>query len=166
MVVVAIVHEDLKYMFNRHSRGIGLLELMLSIGIIALVIIMATRYFSVVREQQKISQTMTMVTTLLQAGRTYVTGVHPTCTATLNSLLAEAGLIPKDYGEGKPGPWGSVTITASASGDLCQNFEIKLGGVPAGMRTTMCQMLTTNIMGNQTEGSGKVNHVWVDAVCP
>jgi hypothetical protein len=148
-------------MLNKRSRvrGIGLLEIMLSLAIIALIIVMAARYFSVAQQQQKITQTMTMITTLIQEGRTYGAGSASPCdtfNTRLNPMLATAGLIPVGYGIEKPGPWGIVAIKGRASGgDLCQNFQIEIEGVPP----AAFKIISDNIMNNQGSGSGLVDSV-------
>jgi type II secretory pathway pseudopilin PulG len=146
-------------MLNRRSRvrGIGLLEIMLSLAIIALIIIMATRYFSVAQQQQKITQTMNMVTTLLQVARTYGAGVSSFPCDYMTSTLENAELISKGYGTTRPGPWGTVQLKgrASPNSELCGNIQVEIVGVPKEAFT----IISENIMNNQGPGPGLVESV-------
>jgi type II secretory pathway pseudopilin PulG len=158
MVVVAIIHEDFKYMFKRHSRGIGLLELMLSTAIIALVIIMATRYFSVTREQQKITQTLQASATVLQAVHTW--GQNPqdyTNPFQLLGVLVNAQLLPPSYARGS-GHGYFHDLKGKATPYL---LELWITGVPGGSGGALCQSFHDRIQSNLVSGVGYK----IDIIC-
>lgn len=53
------------------QRGISLLEVMLSLSIIAIILVMATRYFFTAAESQRVNQAKAEVTSVLAAATTY-----------------------------------------------------------------------------------------------
>lgn len=94
------------------QRGIGLLELMLSLAIIAVLLVMATRYFIVTSRSQQVNQASTQIGAL-QGAISNWKGANPTYTgltpAALNSIGA---LTTADYdGTNINSPWSTpVTI--------------------------------------------------------
>jgi prepilin-type N-terminal cleavage/methylation domain-containing protein len=120
------------------QKGIGLLELMLALAIIAILIVMVTRYFGKASQSQKLTVTASQIAELYQALHHWktsgVTSVPPTL-----ATLAEKGLITKQLAEGST-PLGKLTLTGSTTakietGDLavCTAMEEK---VPEGVDKT------------------------------
>ena len=61
---------------NRREQGIGLLELMLSLAVIAILLVMATRFFGVTHRAQAVNHATKEVTVVL-AGMQHWRGVLP-----------------------------------------------------------------------------------------
>ena len=145
-------------MFNRYSQkysqGIGLLELMLSISIIALVIIMATRYFTVVREQQRITQAVQMAVTIARAAHTWGAGqvnfTGLTREKGLNTLI-EAKLLTEAY---KRHPWsvveGNTVYVYNYGGP--HDFAVEFGYVDTAGKCSSCKMAAAQINGQSVPG--------------
>jgi competence protein ComGC len=94
---------------NRKQQGLGFLELILSIAIIVIILIMATRYYILASTAEKMKAAVTevnIVTTALQQWQTKQPNFK---NITLEKLAAQ-GLLPNKYyhpAEKKlVGPWG------------------------------------------------------------
>lgn len=81
----------MKKLFSQ--KGFSLLELLLSLGIIALIILMATRYFTTARNAQLVSATVQQIQGVRSAASTLLAqGVTPTVGA-----ICAAAAIPTSY---------------------------------------------------------------------
>ena len=106
--------------FKKRMLGIGLLELMLSLAIIAVLLIMATRYYSSASESQKIQAGVDMVNAVRAAVANYSSGQGiPTTPPTVLELV-QSGLLPASFGStaalnGTANPWGESIATAASS---------------------------------------------------
>jgi len=132
-------------MLSKRARGIGLLELMLSIAIIALIIIMSTRYFTVAQQQQKITRALQMSTTVLQAAHTWAVGqtTFPTESEALIKALVAAQLLPSSYLNFQD-PWGGffdVKGKAVAGAPTGSTLGIIMEGAPEGVRGVLQKQL-------------------------
>lgn len=63
--------KKLNFLQRKKQRGISLLEVMLSLSIIAIILVMATRYFFTASESQRVNQAKAQVTAVLAAATTY-----------------------------------------------------------------------------------------------
>lgn len=128
---------------NRH-HGIGLLELMLSLAIIAAVILLATRYFSQASEASKVTQATQIIRTLTDASFKWVEGKpnfdgEPGKNNPLSiPQLITDGILSSDWSD-KPSPWGegkgtsTITLEPYSSGMLMMNrnqIKITILNVP------------------------------------
>jgi type II secretory pathway pseudopilin PulG len=120
------------YIRNK-NRGIGLLELMLSLAIIAAVILMATRYFTQASEASKVTQATQMIHTLIDASFKWVEG-EPNFLGKdeknpiSKEQLVTAGLLPNEWLD-KKNPWGN-DIDLQPLKDYKNQIEIILYGAP------------------------------------
>lgn len=96
------------------QRGISLLEVMLSLSIIAIILVMATRYFFTASQSQENNQFMSQVATLQaqigswKAGRGDYTGIAIANVAPTTS--------PAWDGTNLKNPWGNnITVVATTS---------------------------------------------------
>lgn len=103
------------------QQGIGLLELMLSVAIIALLLIVATRYFVVVRTTQQTTNAISMVEGVRAAAGNYSVGQTNNYANITMVALNNQGLLPKDLvgtaatpGQGV-NPWGGNLQVAPSS---------------------------------------------------
>ena len=104
------------------QRGIGLLELMLSLAIIAILLVMATRYYIITSRSQQVNQTAGLVGVLQggianwKAGKATYT---PTNAPALSGAVLESmGLVPGPNWDGSKvvNRWGNeVTITGTGA---------------------------------------------------
>lgn len=93
------------------QRGISLLEVLLSLSVIAVILVMATRYYSSAQQSQQVSNMVSMVSGIVTAETQYKVA-HSNSLAPINILVTQ-GYLPNDFGKD---PWGgtlSVTTTAS-----------------------------------------------------
>ncbi|MFU8797520.1 MAG: type II secretion system protein [Gammaproteobacteria bacterium] len=134
-------------MINRHyQQGIGLLELMLSLAIIALIMIMATRYYSVVQQQQKITQALQISAATLQAAHTWGAGQSefPTKPDELQMALVKAGLLPESY---LTNPWGGqLELKGRETNGPYLGFTFRR--IPSAQRKEICGVLERQLLTN------------------
>lgn len=104
------------------QKGIGLLELMLSLAIIALLLVMATKYFGLAHRAQTLNHASKDTTFLMASIQNWRTGQDDYHDISFQSLFDE-GLTPSEITEdgGLPA-WdgcteGKITIMASDSHD-------------------------------------------------
>jgi general secretion pathway protein G len=135
--------------FTRSSnRGFSLLELLLSIAIISLIILMATRYFSTVRSSQKVSDAVSMVQGI-RAGATSLYATGGAANVTVANLCTNKQ-IPSSYCNGTTSlisPWESGTSAASTIDGSASSgkFKITIAGIPD---TASCTNLCTALSGD------------------
>lgn len=130
------------------TRGIGLLELMLSLAIIAILLVMATRYFLVANESQKINNAVSMANGFAGAEAQYAS--HNNAYTAKISDLIDGNYLPSSFGGAKEdgvgaNPWGgNLVLAVSAPG-----FTISFTGVPtsASQKPDTCTKLAMTISG-------------------
>lgn len=93
------------------QRGIGLLELMLSLAIIAILLIMATRYYQTASNNNAINSAVDMANGVKSAVKNFMnSNMNSTTLPTVSDLVAN-GYLPNDYSNpSSANPWG---------GDIC-----------------------------------------------
>lgn len=110
--------------FNK-IRGISLLEVMLSLAIIAIIIMLATRYFSTANEAENINN----ATLLIENGRTaslrYLTITGSLQDVSVENLIKD-DLLPPGFGKN---PWaGNITIVVAPNDS--SKVQITLTDIP------------------------------------
>jgi len=113
------------------QRGIGLLELMLSLSIIAILLVMATRYFVIANENQKINNALSMVNGYAGGAAQYAT-VNHSYSAMTTKALVDGNYLPNVFG-GSDGfgaganPWGGDMTTKEVTNT---SFKVLITGIP------------------------------------
>lgn len=109
--------------FPKKKRGISLLEIMLSLVIISLLLVMATRYYGLVRLQQQTNDAAGEIQAIRAAAERWLVG-HTDYTGISVSALQQLNLLPQNFATN---PWGdAVTVTASGG----NAFKITLKKIP------------------------------------
>ena len=145
---------------RRTQRGVSLIELMLALAIIAIILVIATRYFARANLSQQVSNATDQVMGVRAAANSYLNDQKTANTLTIATLVA-AGYLPKGYGgtdgSGAGGnPWnGNITIgygsTGAGTGTLAtRSFTIGLTNIPVGACGPLEQKLDQNM--NSTLG--------------
>lgn len=119
------------------SKGIGLLELMLSLAIIAILLIMATRYYQSASDSQKISQAVDMFAALKGAAKNYYHSQTPPTYATSVAQLVAAGYLPASYldndqsgaASSNASPWNTSIAVAGGAGFVTVTMHIPSGNI-------------------------------------
>jgi type II secretory pathway pseudopilin PulG len=100
---------------KHNNKGIGLLELMLSLAIIAILIIMVTRYFSPASQSQQTNDTVDMIQAIATAGQrwlltndTYSTGPNQVLTD-----FVDRNYLPDSFLHLQDAWGGPVTVTGN-----------------------------------------------------
>ena len=133
--------------FNEKQEGIGLLELMLSLAVIAMLLIMATRYYATAHMGEQVNTGAGIVQALTGAAAQYEAGQGNYSGISLGELF-DFGLVPQDIcnsstacnGTLTSNPWGGgITVTPTNSNaqivisltdiplQACTNLNAKLG---------------------------------------
>lgn len=124
----------------KRERGIGLLELMLSLSIIAILLVMATRYFMAANESQKINNAISQINGIAGGAANYDLVNPGYANMTIANLIA-GRYIPSSLGGSGGGvganPWGGdIQIALNAPG-----FSVTLTDVPSVGNPTVCDKL-------------------------
>ena len=128
---------------KQNQCGIGLLELMLSVAIIALILMMGLRYYYVVRNTERVSNALSMIRSVHDAAAQYAQG-QPNYLGVSMTVLNQAGLLPQDIKLGSgTNPWsGDITVTPTAVGGLANSsISIALTAVPVAACESMSTVL-------------------------
>ncbi len=98
----------------KSQRGIGLLELMLSLAIIAILLVMATRYFASARQGQQVASAVSLLQAIMAATNNYaIANGNSASSLTGLSQLIKGNYLPA--GMSNTGPWGGqVTVSYSS----------------------------------------------------
>lgn len=108
----------------RKEKGIGLLELMLSLAIIAVLIIMATRYYQSARRSSQLNQAISSVNGVIAGVETWAAGKSGATPIPAITKLISDGYLPQGSDSGFGG--GKAEVTGQAA-----NFTITLKGLPS-----------------------------------
>jgi len=113
--------------------GMGLLELLLALTVIAILLVMATRYYKSAKESQRIGEAVSMMSTIFRGGADYSIAHNHTYTGISLKALADNGDIPGSFCGNRvtcPGlnPWNS-TITVGET-NPAGGYIVKMFGVP------------------------------------
>ncbi|HLD17388.1 MAG TPA: prepilin-type N-terminal cleavage/methylation domain-containing protein [Coxiellaceae bacterium] len=122
----------MKFISRLLQRGISLLEVMLSLSIIAIVLVMATRYFHVASDGQSMNQVREQIGAVITALQNYNPGSDDFTALGSDgtTVLYEAGFLAQSSdlvvtGSGEStmavlkNPWGSViSITGNVNGAI------------------------------------------------
>lgn len=115
----------------KRQRGIGLLELMLSLSIIAILLVMATRYFMAANESQKLNNAISQVSGIAGGMANYDIANPGYKNLTGIKELVEGHYVPASLGgnntNGKgANPWaGDLNLTVTPPG-----FKVEVTNVP------------------------------------
>ncbi len=112
---------------KRHQRGIGLLELMLSLAIIAILLIMATRYFETAHRSQRVNESLELIQSIVSGSSNYLMANHNYTDIDTEYVV---GYVPKFYvkSDNKSiiNPWNTAVTVGSSDGKL----QIAFGTMP------------------------------------
>ena len=147
----------LKLNSKYRQRGIGLLELMLSLAIISLLLIMATRYYSTTKRSKEIAEAVSLIQTIRAGAQNYIGPSGYVKEDDVITKLINAGLLPKSITDkATASPWGTAmtaSTTAGATGVLTITME-----PPAGVgtdKTSVCPLLLQQVLNSGAESSSE-----------
>ncbi len=143
----------MKFSLRRTQRGVSLLELMLALAVIAILLIMATRYFTSANINQQVNNAVDQFIGVRGAATNYLNDNKNTDTVDIKSLV-ENGYLPKSYGgsdgSGTGGnPWDGVISVELTSG--ARSFEVTSGSIPV----PACPILKARLAQNVNEALGE-----------
>jgi prepilin-type N-terminal cleavage/methylation domain-containing protein len=148
------------------QRGIGLLELMMALAIIAILIIMATRYFGATTLSQKINTTHMQIIEIIQGLRHWKAKYGNY--ADLTSINQLAGLVSPEILENKD-PFGAATGWVISYIEYNKTVTIRLNGIPPNdceaVRARLAPLFRSPMKVDCTSSSsGKINDLLIMGV--
>jgi type II secretory pathway pseudopilin PulG len=121
---------------KRSPRGIGLLELMLSLAVIAILLVMATRFFGVTHRAQELNHAAKDVAFVMAGVHNWQAGKGNFSGISLQELAAQ-GLLPDDItNDGFLPAWGgceSAKVTIQSGGLHAAHVEIAMRDISLGI---------------------------------
>lgn len=128
---------------RRRQKGIGLLELMLSLAIIAILLIMATRYYQSASDQNKRNQAVDMFAAVNGAVQAYKIDNAADIAKVTIKVLTDNGYLPPSYGSGTgANPWGGTISILPPSGGT---FKVRMQGVSTDSCTAVGDRVNSTI---------------------
>ncbi len=129
----------------KHQTGFGLLELMLSMVIVALLLIMATRYYQSARSNARVNEAVSLIAAIDNAANNIAIGGGNY--KSITSVTVLASYLPANAAAGIS-PWGgSGSLTVAAATDPT-TLTITMTGTGAD-----CDKLQTALSATQAVGS-------------
>lgn len=125
-------------MSSKQQHGISLLELMLSLAIIAILLLMATRYYNTTRMSQQVDEAAEMVTAIYTAGNAWLESHATFDQPDMLQAFVNDGSVPANFKAANINPWGAG-LTVKANG--VSTLILTMAAVPA----TACQNLREKV---------------------
>lgn len=157
----------MKLVMKVKQLGIGLLELMLSLAIIAILLVMAIRYYQSASNAQSINQAIDMVNAVKAGVKNYLTSNVGSTSIPKVSELAGKGYLPQTYqSPANANPWGGMVGfgTGTDCNDLpttmSPTFSICLAGIPSTICTQIKDRITSTLNTGESadcKGSGNAS---------
>lgn len=124
------------------QQGISLLEVMLSLAIIAVILVMATRYYKVAQQSQQVSNALSLIGGIISAETQYAVANNNAYTADMNALKS-GGYLPSNFGNN---PWGApILLTPQGS-----TIVIRFDNVPPGPCAVLQKTLDNSLCNGST----------------
>ena len=108
--------------FNKRiqQRGVGLLELMLSLALISGIVMLATRYYGSAQRSNLVSQTASEITDVINAANSYLGANNEWDTGFDLTYVIQSGLVPNEFTDNGTAqtvstPFSGVNVTVSQS---------------------------------------------------
>lgn len=136
-------------MIKQKNNGIGLLELMLSLTIIAILLVSATKYYAGARNSQQVNDGAQMVIAVYTAGQNWLRSHDDLSGVTGINIFVNDGSVPKDFMLASANPWGG-SIDAFVSPQSKTSLEIDLHQIPEEACYNLGQKIKAKIPGTQS----------------
>ncbi len=134
----------------KSQKGIGLLELMLAMAIIAILTLMATKYFTSTKRDELVTQGITLVQDIVSASASYVPPSDGSAQVASKSNITASGMLPEQYAGGNT-PWNGATWTVNSSNTSSNDVQVGITGLPAYACTDLVNKFKS--IGNVTDAS-------------
>ena len=125
------------------QRGISLLEVMLSLAIIAIILLLATRYYVVASKSASLNATTALIGSIQQGAAQYRVGQGSYANMTQTTLINQGSIAKTDQtsdGTGIVTEWGAVTVDGSAG----TSYKITLDTLPFDVCTNLTNRYSTS----------------------
>lgn len=120
---------------RKKQNGIGLLELLLGLAVIAVLLVVSTRYYRAAKHDEQVNDAIATVQTIVAASNNWVVGHNDFSLLDMNVLTAN-GYLP---GNALNDPWrGQIDLTSTPDH---QHLVITMRGVPKNACISMARRL-------------------------
>lgn len=134
----------------KRLKGIGLLELMLSLAIIAILLVMATRYYGITNRSQQVNQSVTEIAAIEGAIANWKSNKTDYQNLSL-SELNRLGLLANQDASGV-NTWGGTVTVGPNSQDNNKTAQITLADIP----DWACENLADKLSDNNSNNNAAV----------
>lgn len=107
------------------NKGITLLELMLSLAIIAIILVMATRYYEIVHSTEQTNDASNMIQAIRAGSQRWLLSNQDFSNISITAMQ-NLNLLPQTFSDN---PWGSTMTVSPASGDTSK-IQIEMKDMP------------------------------------
>lgn len=122
------------------NLGISILELLLALAIIAILLVMAVRYFELTRVAQQINNALHIISNIDTAAESWLQTHDDFTNVTLQSFIDDS-LVPANFAQQHANPWnGDIEVNANDKNNLA--LDLSFSNVPQ----NICQDLKNNVM--------------------
>lgn len=136
------------------QRGISVLEVMLSLAIIAVILVMATRYYKTAQQSQQVKNALNMVGGIVDAEVDYAAANSNAYNGSIEDLSTKGYLPPGIGGTGATAgndPWGNPIGLQTNSGG---GFTITFTQVPVNTCNELASIVNQQQVQTATCGAG------------
>lgn len=113
----------------RKQKGIGLLELMLSFTVIAILLVTAARYYNLTRSSEKVSEAENMVVAVYSAGESWLQSNADFSGISITTFINN-GSVTKDFAGETVNPWNGNIIVQQNTQLGAKILLVSLSNVP------------------------------------
>ncbi len=127
----------------KKERGIGLLELMLALAIIAILLVMATRYFLVTSRSEQVNRMTSQIKSVDAAASKWKSGKSDYTGMTMQDLINMGLIATGDLNAGQTlllTPWGTTGNVSVVEGNL--QYTITYANLPSWACSSLEQVFT------------------------
>ena len=139
------------------NRGVTLMELMLALVVIAVLLFLAVRYYTVAREGAKVAQAISRIDMAVNASYKWLEGMNQTGFRTINAdKLVDKGLLLK---QDIKNPWIGTDMSIGPYAVDSDHVSIEYLGIPK----TACQSLAAKLKEKTYKSNsecGLKNNAW------
>lgn len=155
-----------------HLQGIGLLELMLSLTVIAILLIAATRYYQSTQTARQVQETIETTQLIYIAAERSMENYGSYCPkndsrcgsigADIISVYIDKGLLPTNFKDNKSAWGGNITAVTTTNGYEVTFAGSGAGGVPLNACNNVIDKLTNKFFALPTSNCNTAGKIIVD----
>jgi type II secretory pathway pseudopilin PulG len=143
--------------------GISLLELMLSLAIIAIILVAAMRYYQTTRESQQVNAAAEMVTAVYSAGASWIQFNKDFSGVNIAAFVSN-GSLPASFANPNANPWGGAINTAPGQTTPPNTFALTVSLTH--VSTTACSDLAAKVQAKMPNATANCSLIGIGSGLP